>query len=104
MESFSSNFISLNGVELRIDISAKIEYSTQSNSDEWQLTKERKMAKKSDRAIAVATSSQDKLIKCPGCDVKLPERDLHAQIAHMDKYHPDIIAARRYDAEPFHTD
>lgn len=40
-------------------------------------------------------SSKTKLIKCPGCNVRLPENDLQAQMRHMDEFHSDIIADRR---------
>jgi len=33
-------------------------------------------------------------IKCPGCDVRLPEDDIRAQMDHMDKNHPEIIKQR----------
>lgn len=35
-----------------------------------------------------------KMIKCPGCDLCLPEHDFSAQIAHMNAYHPEIIVKR----------
>jgi hypothetical protein len=34
------------------------------------------------------------LMKCPGCDLKLPKDDMLAQIQHMERCHPKIIAAR----------
>lgn len=34
------------------------------------------------------------LIKCPGCDMKLPEQEAWAQIMHMEMYHPEIITKR----------
>ncbi len=34
------------------------------------------------------------MVKCPGCDLKLPKDDLAAQMAHMDAYHSDIISER----------
>jgi len=37
---------------------------------------------------------QGKMIKCPGCDLMLPEDDLQAQVEHMDEFHPDIVAKR----------
>ena len=40
-----------------------------------------------------------KMIKCPGCDLMLPEDDTKAQVAHMDEFHPDIVAKRREEAE-----
>lgn len=40
-----------------------------------------------------------KKIKCPGCPLKLAEDDVRGQMEHMDKMHPDIIAARRAGAE-----
>jgi len=33
-------------------------------------------------------------VKCPECPLELPEDDLRAQIAHMEKFHPEIITAR----------
>lgn len=33
-------------------------------------------------------------IKCPGCDVRLPENDIRTQMAHMEKHHPEIIKQR----------
>lgn len=33
-------------------------------------------------------------IKCPGCNLRLPKHDTDAQVAHMDKHHPEIIARR----------
>ena len=35
-----------------------------------------------------------RMVKCPGCGHELPEEDVHAQIAHMESRHPDIIADR----------
>ncbi len=34
------------------------------------------------------------MVKCPGCDLKLPKDDLAAQMAHMDECHPEIISER----------
>jgi len=34
------------------------------------------------------------MVKCPGCPLELPKDDLGAQIAHMEKFHPEIITAR----------
>ncbi len=39
------------------------------------------------------------LIKCPACNIKLPKKDLHAQIAHMEEHHPDVIAERLRDID-----
>lgn len=39
-------------------------------------------------------TASSELIECPGCDVRLPKDDLHAQIAHMEEHHPDVIAER----------
>lgn len=33
-------------------------------------------------------------IKCPGCDLELPEDDLGAQVEHMEQNHPEIIIQR----------
>ncbi len=33
-------------------------------------------------------------IKCPGCDLQLPEDDLNAQVQHMEQFHPEIIGER----------
>ncbi len=33
-------------------------------------------------------------IKCPSCDLQIDEEDLHAQRAHMEKQHPEVIRAR----------
>lgn len=38
------------------------------------------------------------LIKCPGCDVWLPEHDTQARVTHMEQLHPKIIQ-QRLDAE-----
>ncbi|MDD5165558.1 MAG: hypothetical protein PHG25_03450 [Candidatus Pacebacteria bacterium] len=34
------------------------------------------------------------MLKCPGCELLLPEDDLSAQIRHMEECHPEIIASR----------
>jgi hypothetical protein len=33
-------------------------------------------------------------MKCPGCDLVLPDDDLQAQAAHMEDEHPEIITER----------
>lgn len=33
-------------------------------------------------------------IRCPGCDLELPEDDVRAQKAHLESRHPEIIAER----------
>lgn len=38
------------------------------------------------------------MIKCPGCEVRLPQADIDAQKAHMEAEHPDLIAERLTDA------
>lgn len=43
-------------------------------------------------------SEKTVMVKCPGCSLELPENDLAAQMTHMDKYHPEIIAQRRREA------
>lgn len=35
-----------------------------------------------------------KYIKCPGCSLMLPEDDIMAQKAHMERFHPEIIIQR----------
>jgi hypothetical protein len=37
-------------------------------------------------------------LKCPACDVELPEDDLIGQVAHMTAFHPDIIETRRAES------
>lgn len=32
--------------------------------------------------------------KCPGCDVRLSGHNLEAQTRHMQRAHPEIVAAR----------
>lgn len=39
------------------------------------------------------------MIKCPGCEDRLPEDDLQAQREHMEQFHPEIIAKRLEDAD-----
>ena len=34
------------------------------------------------------------LVQCPGCALLLPEDQSYEQVAHMDKFHPEIIAKR----------
>lgn len=36
-------------------------------------------------------------IQCPGCCLELPADDTDAQVAHMEEYHPEIIAQRLHD-------
>jgi len=36
----------------------------------------------------------ERMVKCPGCDLELPENDKASQIAHMEKNHPEIISQR----------
>jgi hypothetical protein len=38
------------------------------------------------------------MVKCPSCDVKIRAGDVHAQKAHMELNHPDVIARRLQDA------
>jgi len=38
---------------------------------------------------------KDRMIKCPGCDLRLPENDHKAQKKHMEEKHPEIIKERR---------
>ncbi len=45
------------------------------------------------------STSSYKLIKCPACNIKLPETDKYAQIVHMEKHHPDVIAKRLRDID-----
>jgi hypothetical protein len=37
-------------------------------------------------------------VKCPGCELELPEDDIRAQIAHMNAAHPDLVAKRQAEA------
>ncbi len=37
-------------------------------------------------------------IKCPKCEVKLPKKDLRAQVAHMNENHPEEVARRLREA------
>lgn len=39
------------------------------------------------------------MVKCPGCDLELPEDDTVTQMAHMEEHHPEIIEERRKKAE-----
>lgn len=39
-----------------------------------------------------------KTVKCPGCELELPEDDVQAQIQHMESRHPDLIASRHRGA------
>ncbi len=38
------------------------------------------------------------LLKCPACDLELPEDDLRAQSQHLQAEHPDLIDQRRRTA------
>lgn len=38
------------------------------------------------------------MIKCPGCDLELPEDDVRAQVRHMQQKHPEIGDERRLAA------
>lgn len=40
----------------------------------------------------------EKLVKCPGCDLELPVSDWIAQNEHMRSEHPEIIIQRLRDA------
>lgn len=35
------------------------------------------------------------VVKCPGCDLYLPQEDFPAQAAHLLAEHPEIVAERR---------
>lgn len=35
------------------------------------------------------------MVKCPGCDLRLPEEDFPRQAAHLLDEHPEIVAERR---------
>ena len=48
-----------------------------------------------ERIKKMMAEKSSELIKCPGCDTMLPKNDIDAQVAHMDEFHPDIIAQRR---------
>jgi len=37
-------------------------------------------------------------IRCPGCELELPEDDLVAQSQHMQAEHADIVDERRREA------
>lgn len=39
-------------------------------------------------------SEDEEMVKCPGCDLRLPKNDTDAQVAHMDAHHPGLIAQR----------
>ena len=43
-------------------------------------------------------AEKPKMIKCPECPVEFSEDDLPAQMSHMDKNHPALIAQRRRQA------
>lgn len=44
---------------------------------------------------------EEKLIKCPGCDLLLPESSFQEQNQHMVSNHPDIIAERLREAHMY---
>lgn len=33
-------------------------------------------------------------VKCPGCDLELPESELRAQVTHVSENHPEIVSRR----------
>ena len=39
------------------------------------------------------------MIKCSECGLELPVDDLRRQMAHMDKFHPEVVARRQAEAE-----
>lgn len=43
-------------------------------------------------------AQEPEMIKCPGCDVMLPENEPWAQKKHMEERHPEIIADRMVNA------
>lgn len=46
-----------------------------------------------------AVGWREPLVQCPGCELELPERDLAAQVAHMQTHHPDVVTERRAESE-----
>ena len=40
----------------------------------------------------------EKYVRCPGCSAELPINDLAAQVAHMETFHPQLIAQRHVTA------
>ena len=41
------------------------------------------------------------MVKCPGCNLSLPEEDFPAQAAHLLAEHPEIVAQRRAEDKRF---
>ena len=49
-------------------------------------------------ASAIQAQEKKRFIKCPGCELELPEDDSSAQMRHMEEKHPDIIGERHRSA------
>lgn len=50
--------------------------------------------------LAFQAESNEKvvMIKCPGCELQLPDNNVSGQIKHMEDAHPEIIAQRHRNA------
>lgn len=44
-------------------------------------------------------SMAEETVKCPVCGVELPVGDIEAQMRHMDKQHPEVVAKRVAEAD-----